>query len=900
MRFISVFVLASIVAIAADARLAKVPYSLPLSFESHGGTYVSSGEGYVLSLSPGGATLALRGGTVRMRMVGSNPAVRMEAAEPLPGHVTYLDGNGDGETFRTYGQVIGHSVYPGIDLVFHGNQDRLEYDFRVAAGSVAGRIALEFDGATRMEIDASGGLVLHAGEAEIRQPKPVAYQIVDGRRREVAVRYALDRAGHVRFRLGPHDSLRELAIDPVIDFDNQFGPVGSAAKAVAMDAQGNVYVVVQDFANPVGGQPPDILVNKWNAAGNQLIYSISFGGSGTDYVTGLAVDSSGSAYAVGSTTWPEFPVTANAFQKNLIGNQNTFIAKVSADGTHLVYATLLGGGQERGGSIAVDASGAAYVTGTTGGNFPVTARAFQTTPGATCTATWSYVNFPLTGDAFVAKISPDGGSLEYASYLGGSCGDYGNAIAANADGTAWVVGQTSSADFPVTADAIEKTYGGGFASGFLARVSPAGDSLEYSTFLGGGYYATVNAIALDSAGNLYLTGQSDGFSQPASAGAYQPKPIGSCYFMSFGPPEYTPDGNAFVLRLNPAGTAVTGLTYLGSACFSSGAAIAVDSAGAPWIVGFGYNTFPMASPVELQVYGGYVSKFSPDLSHLLFSTSFDTVNGVAVDASGMAYVAGAVSNGNTALLLAYVAEIDPAAVAVSLDNVLSASPFFPGPNGVGQPPAEALAPGKVIRVVGRNIGPAVQTPGSIDGGVLATNVAGVQVTFDGVAAPLLYESSTEIGCIVPYAIAGRSTTTMQVTYNGVKSNAVPVPLAATAPEVLGVFNTDFTPNSATNPAQAGSVVAIYVTGAGQTVPASVDGEIYTNPLPLPAETIAVAGDGGSVASYVPVVAFAAAAYGLADGILQVNFPLPAQVAQLENGFTLSTGTASNVFIVYVQ
>lgn len=680
---------------------------------------------------------------------------------------------------------------------------------------------------------------------------------------------------------------------PTLDFDNRFGADGTVATAVALDAQGNVYVSGQSYSTAAAGSPGRLFVNKWNASGDELIYSIHFGGSGLDYSTALAVDASGSAYVVGSTPSGDFPVTANAFQKTLNGRYNAFVAKVSADGTHLVYSSLLGGGAETAGAIAVDASGAAYLTGSTGGNFPVTANAFQTIPGATCTATLPYSNFPATGDAFVAKVSPDGGSLEYASYLGGSCGDYGYGIALNGDGTAWVVGQTSSPDYRVTADALEPTYGGGFTSGFLARVSVAGDSLEYSTFLGGGYFATVKAIALDAAGNLYLTGQSDGFSQPASAGAYQPQPIGSCYFLSVGPPVYTPDGNAFVLKLNPAGTAVTGLTYLGSACYSSGAAIAVDSAGAPWIAGFGYDTFPMASPLELQVFGGYVSKFSPDLTQLLFSTSFDTVKGVAIDAGGMAYVAGEVNNG-TVPSVAYVAEIDPAPAAVSLDNVLSASPFA-GLNGVWAPPAEALAPGKVIRVVGRNVGPAVQTPGLIEGGVLAINVAGVEVTFDGVAAPLLYASSTEIGCIVPYAIAGRSTTTMQVTYNGVASNAVSIPLVATAPEVLGVFNQDFAPNSATNPAQAGSVVPIYVTGAGQTVPASTDGEIYTNPLPVPVGATVVGGASGPL-----TVPFAAAAYGLADGIIQVNVQLPFQVTQPENAFTLSIGGAGVNFVVFIQ
>lgn len=683
-----------------------------------------------------------------------------------------------------------------------------------------------------------------------------------------------------------------------LDFDNRFGAAGTIANALALDAQGNVYVAGESVFSPLIGSTGDIFVNKWNAAGDQLIYSFRFGGNGMDYVSGLAVDASGSAYVIGSTTSPEFPVTSNAFQKTLIGTGNAFIAKVSADGTQLVYATLLGGGTERPGGIVVDASGAAYVTGSTSSNFPVTADAFQTTPGATCTVQVGYLNYPATGDAFVAKISPGGGSLVYASYLGGSCGDYGYGISINGDGTVWVVGETSSPDFPVTADALQATYGGGYSSGFLARVSAAGDRLEYSTFLGGNY-ATINSITVDSAANLYLTGSSEGFTQPASSGAYQPHPSGGCYFFSIGPPMYEPTGNAFVMKLDPTGTAVDGLTYLGSPCSASGAAIAIDAAGAPWIVGSGSSTFPMATPLELQGGGGFISKFSPDLTQLLFSTSFDPVNGMAIDAGGTAYVAGWVNNYSATANVAYVAAIDAATASVSLDNVASASPFSTFNASVPTQVPELLAPGKVIRVIGRNIGPGVQTPGVITGGVLTTQAAGVEVTFDGIAAPLLSVSSTEIACIVPYAIAGRSTTTMQVTYNGVSSNAVSIPLAATAPEVLGVFNQDFTPNSATNPARAGSVVPIYVTGAGQTVPASTDGEIYTNPLPMPAATITVGGSSGPL-----TVTFAAAAYGLADGIFQVNVQLPSElpsgVTQLVSSFPLSNGEASTNFVVYIQ
>jgi uncharacterized protein (TIGR03437 family) len=872
---------ASIAAMASDARLAKIS---PPVFEAHGDSYVSRGAGYALSLSPSGAVLAVPGGRVRMRMVGGNAAARLEALGPLPAFGTY-------GAFERYGQVLSRSVYPGIDLLFHGNGTRLEYDFRVAAGSSARQIALAFEGADGLKIDARGDLVLHAGATEIRQPMPVAYQVVNGQRRDVAVSYRLDKLGRVRFRLGPHDSRRELVIDPTLVFDKVFGVPYSAAGAVALDAQGNVYVAGEVTLAP-GGPAGDIFVEKWNAAGDQLIYSAHLGGNnGTDQVTGMVVDSSGSAYVVGATGSPNFTVTSNAFQKKLIGNRNAFVAKLRPDGTGLVYASFLGGGYEQTGGIAVDASGAAYLTGSTVSNFPVTANAFQKTPGSNCTVNSGFTNYATTGDAFVAKISPDGASLEYSSYLGGGCGDFGYGIAANADGTAWVVGATFSPNFPVTVDALQPVYGGGFGDGFLVQVSAEGDRLAYSTFLGGTDYDTINAITSDSAGNLYLTGASNGFSQPASRDAYQPHSIGYCLTLDLGPPIFNIDGNAFVMKLNPTGTAITGLTYIGSACEASGSAIAVDSADAPWIVGFGSPSFPMASPLELQA-GGFVSKFSADLTQLLFST---TVSGsaldIAIDASGMAYLAGAANPPGgasaTAFTRAYVAEIDAAPIAVSLDNVLSASPFLQPGEG------EMLAPGKVIRVVGRGIGPAVKTPGVIKGGVLASTVAHVKVTFDGVAAPLLYVSSTEIGCIVPYAIAGRSTTKLQVTYNGVASNAVPVPLQATSPEVLGVYNSDFSPNSASNPAKAGSIVILYLTGAGQTVPASTDGEVYAPPLPRPESAITIEGP-------LPVT-FAGAADGLADGILQVNFQAPpALPAQLENGLTLSAGPASTNFILYVK
>ena len=195
---------------------------------------------------------------------------------------------------------------------------------------------------------------------------------------------------------------------------------------------------------------------------------------------------------------------------------------------------------------------------------------------------------------------------------------------------------------------------------------------------------------------------------------------------NLGPPTFNVDGNAFVMKLDPTGTAITGLTYLGSPCYASGVAIAVDSSDDPWIAGSGGPGFPMAIPLEIQAGGGVISKLSADLTQLLFSTSFATVNDLALDVNGIAYIAGAASppgitgTGPNVSNQAYVAGINGSPVAVSLDNVLSASPFIAPSQG------EMLAPGKVIRVVGRGIGPAMKTRGVINAGLIANTVAGAQ------------------------------------------------------------------------------------------------------------------------------------------------------------------------------
>jgi uncharacterized protein (TIGR03437 family) len=508
----------------------------------------------------------------------------------------------------------------------------------------------------------------------------------------------------------------------------------------------------------------------------------------------------------------------------------------------------------------------------------------------------SYLNFPQTGSAFVAKLAPDGGSLVYATLLGGSCATSGAGVAIGANGDAWVTGTTDSPDFPVTPDAVQAQLGGkpgvDPGDGFLARFDSSG-RLEYATYLGGKFYDSFTGITLDASGNIFLTGLTGGFSVPPSPGAFQPQPHYGCLILGLGPPVFTSQGNAFVMKLNADAAAVTGLTYLGAPCSLGGSAIAVDATGSPWIASFtGYlasSPLPTVDPFQIEIGNSLLSRFSADLATLQFSTYMDSIGGVELDASGMAYVAGAGKiTGPITTQQAYIAKIDPAPPAVSLDMIL--------PTVVGPVPGPGvnlgISPGEVIRLSGKNLGPAAATSGVVSAGFISTNVAGVLVTFDGIAAPLLTLSAGQIECIAPFKIAGDSATTVQVQNNGVKSNTVEIPVVATAVEVLNVLNEDFTTNSAANPAKAGSIITLYISGAGQTNPPSQDGQLNSSPPAHPGTPVTV---GFENTPYT--VTFAAAAAGLAAGVVQVNFVAPQQST---NNVEVSVSNSFSYFDVAVQ
>jgi len=617
----------------------------------------------------------MTGGVLRMKLRNANPAAKITGTDELAGTNNYFIGN-DPAKWRTnvptYAKVKYEGIYSGIDLVYYGNQRQLEYDFIVAPGADPRRIAFDVRGAKRIRRDAHGDLVLKVGEAEIRWHKPVVYQEKDGARREIAARYALIDTNRVGFIVAKYDANRPLYIDPLIYSTFLGGNQVDAGYAVAVDSGGNAYITGETHSTnfptmnplqPAYGGSGDAFVTKINPAGSALVYSTYLGGSGQEIGYGIAVDSVGNAYVTGYTTSSDFP-TMNPLQPANGGSGDAFVAKINPAGSALVYSTYLGGSQvEQGHGIAADSAGNAYVTGyTSSTDFPTMnplqpsyggdyydAFVAKINPGGSAFVYSTYVggsgrdygggiavdsagNAYITGgtsstdfptmsplqpvnaggyyDVFVAKINPAGSAFIYSTYLGGSGDDGGSGIAVDSAGNAYVSGATASSNFPTTPGAFQTTYGGGSYDAFVSKLNPSGSALIYSTYIGGSGDDGGSGIAVDSAGNAYVSGETHSTNFPTTPSALKTVCNSLC----------AENGDAFVTRLNPTGSALFYSTYLGGGNRDWGYGIAVDSVGNTYVAGgTDSNDFPIKNPLQAGRDGledAFVSKF-----HLMATTT---------------------------------------------------------------------------------------------------------------------------------------------------------------------------------------------------------------------------------------------------------------------------------------
>ncbi len=592
---------------------------------------------------------ARTGVALHMQIAGGNNEARATATDKLPGITNYFIGNDPTQwrtNIASFGRVEYDEVYPGIDLAYYGNNGQLEYDFIVSPGADPSAIALNFAGADGMEINPQGDLVVHTAAGDVVQQKPFTYQQVGNGRQEVASGYVMV-GNTIRFQVGNYDQSQPLVIDPlVLGYSTILGELAEARK-VAVDSTGSAYVT--GYASSGGfpitpgafdatfnGPGYDAFVTKLNAAGSGLVYSTFLGGSGTDVALGIAVDISGSAYVTGVTESNDFPITVGAFDTTNNGgtyNQDGFITKLNAGGSALGYSTFFGGsGDEWSRGIAVDGAGNAYVTGhTSSPNFPITPGAFD--------ATLNYVI-----DAFVTKLNASGSALAYSTYLGGTGfenfyqiyeGDPG--IAVDGSGNAYVTGNTNAGDFPTTPGAFDTTIdiGSGGEDAFVTKLNAAGSALIYSTFLGGSADDDGVGIALDSSGNAYVTGRTKSSNFPTTPGAFDTS--------------YSSGYDTFVTKLNSDGSALIYSTFLGGYYDDYVMGIAVDGSGNAYVTGWtnswNFPATPGALDTTLNIIDAFVTKLNAAGSALAYSSlmggsDWDQGSGIAVDSSGNVYMTG--------------------------------------------------------------------------------------------------------------------------------------------------------------------------------------------------------------------------------------------------------------------
>ena len=617
--------------------------------------YLSRGPGYSVYLTATEVrivSLGLPASVLRMKLVGSNRSAKIEPLDPLPGRSNYFIGS-DPSKWRpnvpNFAKVAVHGVYPGIDLIFYGNQQQLEYDVVVTPGADPNRFRLKFAGADRLRRESNGDVIVNAGGAEIRQRKPVVYQVVDGQRRELEGGYVVHDHNEVAFEVARYDAAKPLVIDPVLVYSTYLGgDVYDYGGGIAVDFLGNAYITGTTASSnfPLAGAYPssgpslsDVFVTKLSPKGT-LVYSLILSGRlGYDSGYGIAVDPGGNAYVTGNTQGG-FPIvnalqptpgsTPNPMGPNPSTGNSAFVTKINPQGSALIYSTYLGGsGNTVGRGIAVDASGNAVVAGFAGVGFPVFNALQSTFAGGTY-------------DAFVTKINAEGSGFVYSTYLGGSGTDGASGVAVDSGGNAYITGTTTGA-FPVVS-AFQNSYGGGASDAFVAKLNPQGTALVYSTYLGGSGDDQGSGIAVDASGNVYVTGYTSGSFPLAAA-------LQSNY--GGGP------ADVFVSEMNAQGAALVYSTYLGGSGSDSGAGIAVDLTGNAYVTGrtsgptrFG-SGFPVKNAVQPQ--GGnaaFVAEISAHGATLVYSTylggggsdSGDSGAAIAVDDLGTAYVTGSTNS----------------------------------------------------------------------------------------------------------------------------------------------------------------------------------------------------------------------------------------------------------------
>jgi len=582
---------------------------------------------------------------IKASFIGANPNPTVVGKDLFEHKFNYFLGN-DPAKWQTsvpnFKVVVYKDLYPGIDLKYYGNGRRMKYDFIVSPGAGLSQIEVRYEGVKSLSVDQAGELVVETEWGTVTEHKPFVYQLEGEMLLLLQGEYVIISDKSFGFRLTQkYNPSLPLVIDPELTYGTFLGGESDdRGEGIAVDVAGNVYITGHtksaDFpilnAFDSTNQTSCAFLTKVSASASSLIYSTYLGsgymGGGVTWAYAIAVDGEGYAYVTGNTGDNNFPLVnaADSIPDNgeMIHGEG-FVTKLSPEGNSLIYSTYLGGNQgETGRSIAVDNSGSAYVTGETrSNNFPIV-NAFDSSFSAPGTVPYEY-------DGFVTKFSPLG-NIIYSTYLGGGNHDWGKGIAVDSGGHAYVTGRTYAVNFP-TANAYDSTYNDG-TDAFVTKFSPSGTTLVYSTYLGGLHGEAGLDIAVDAEGNVCVAGQTSSSNDFPLVNAYD-----STYDL----------GEVFVTRLSVAGDSLIYSTFLGGSSSEVGYGVTVDGMGSAYVTGTTKSTdFPTVNAYDSTYngdrYDGWVAKFSPS-GNVRYSTYLggggeDECRGIAVDAVGNAYVTG--------------------------------------------------------------------------------------------------------------------------------------------------------------------------------------------------------------------------------------------------------------------
>jgi hypothetical protein len=665
---------------------------------------------------------------INLNFLGANNKVQIQGIGGKEGISNYFIGNNPSKWIKdipNYKEVRYKNIYPGIDMLFYGNQRNLEFDFVLSSNANPKDIQIQAQGAKKIYVDKKGNLILLTKQGKIIYKNLIIYQNIGGIKKQIQGTYTLNtKKDIISFALGTYNKTSPLIIDPVLLVYSTYlgGNIDDIGRGIAINSQGDAYVTgytssttfpttpgAFQTSNNNMGTGQTAFVTELKPTGTGLVYSTYLGGGGgLDPCNGIAINSQGDAYVTGYTSSTTFPTTPGAFQtsnNNMGTGQTAFVTELNPTGTGLVYSTYLGGNGnnnyngDSGNGIAIDSQGDAYITGFTDSTDFPTQNAFQTNNNNTGTGQ----------TAFVTELNPTGTGLIYSTYLGGNGnnnynGDSGNGIAINSLGDAYVTGYTDSTNFPTTPGAFQTINNSSEGTAFVTELNPTGTSLIYSTYLGGNGNNNYNGdsgngIAINSLGDAYVTGYTDSTNFPTTPGAFQTINNSS-------------EGTAFITELNIEGTGLIYSTYLGGNeaeqyNVDSGNGIAVNSLGDAYITGYTDSTNFPTTPGAFQTTNNssngtaFVTELNSTGTGLIYSTylggngenSGDSGNSIAIDSLGDAYVTGYTDSTNFPTQNAFQTTNNSSNGTAFVTKI---SPMIPtslpiSPGGTGGIPVEPLA-----------------------------------------------------------------------------------------------------------------------------------------------------------------------------------------------------------------